>query len=218
MKKIACLLTVVSASLLSVQAGDSSVQPVQPNPWSSKKVTLVSSNTPEKPLPPVIPPNLREQPAYNIPFPEIGSGFKQDPDVASVHLGAMPDVLQPMGAPVVVAKMDSSHADKTVHATSVELPARAVVEIPQATEKTPAAGVSQETVTVSPFLDWIQNTKNAAEIARQQRQAIEQSDPRDKTNPDGSDQDLFVHIRFPYVGNQDVPPSGGSVTYSVPQR
>ncbi len=197
----------------STPTSETDVAPSETDVPSSDQIKWVKPSKPPKDM---TPPNLRENPADNIPFPQPSSGFKDNPNQSSMKIAAMPDVLQPMGPPIPPIKFNNPMVPKGD--TPIELPARPVVEIPQATEKTASAGVSQETVTASPFLDWIQNTKNAVEIARQQRQAIEKNAVQDKTPRDGTDQDLFLHIRFPYVGNQDLPPSGGSVTYSVPQR
>jgi hypothetical protein len=219
MSKFACITAVLVAAVVSLQADDATVKTVQENKLSSKNAgvngTDSSTSTPKD----LTPENLRDNPAYNIPFPQPATGFKDNPNPAPVKIGPMPDELRPMGAPKPMIKMTGYPQPATnKDEANIDLPARPVVEIPQATEKTPAANVSEETVTVSPFLDWIQNTKNAVEVAKQQRQAIEQSDAKDHGPKDGTDQDLFLHIRFPYVGSQDMPPSGGSVTYSVPQR
>lgn len=216
--KPVCITALLLTAILNGWADDTQVQTIQQSPSSSKQTTgngqasvngsvQVPTNT----------TNLREQPAYNIPFPEQVNRFQDDPAQHVIKIGPMPDSLNPMGPPKPVVKNVATSSSQ-VDGSKVDLPARKLVDLAEPAEKTPSAGVSTESITASPFLSWIQNTKSAAAIAQQQRDAYQSNTERAKSPQDGSDQDMFLNIRFPYVGNQDAPPSGGAVIYSVPQR
>jgi hypothetical protein len=178
----------------------------------SSKTTGMSGQSAEELKASKIPPHLRDKPVDKIPFPVPASSFKENPNPRVVIVGPMPDALRPMGPP------KPEPTDKGKPVATVDLPARKVVEIPEATDKTASANASSESVTTNPFLDWIRTNKDAVEVARAQREGYDQKILKDKMMKDAAGADLFLNIRFPYLGNQDAPPSGGAVIYSLPQR
>lgn len=178
----------------------------------SSKTTGMREPTDEELRDSKIPPHLRDKPVEKIPFPVPSSAFKENPNPRVVIIGPMPDALRPMGPP------KPEPTDKGKPVATVDLPPRRVVEIPEATDKVASANMSAESVTTNPFLDWIRTNKDAVEVAKAQREGYEQKMLRDKMTKDAAGADLFLNIRFPYLGNQDTPPSGGAVIYSLPQR
>lgn len=75
---------------------------------------------------------------------------------------------------------------------------------------------SEENVAVSPFINWISNTPNAADIARSAQKEYAASGTN--TENSANAKDLFLNIRFPYLGNEQIPTGGSAVIYSTPKR
>jgi hypothetical protein len=159
------------------------------------------------------PTNLRDDPYEIIPFEDlVPRAFVSLPMGSRVKIGPMPDALKPMGPPKPIVKVES-----IAKGPVVDIPVRDVVEIPKANDEVESAGQSVMTTT-APFLQWIRETKNAQDIAKSQRETYESNELQDKMKRDAAAADIFLNIRFPYTGNQDIPPSGGAVIYSLPQR
>jgi hypothetical protein len=175
----------------------------------------------------------------------LEKNFDRNPfQVASVKLPPLPKELSPMGtgpqkhkakeendrAESVETKKeeDKEMAQKpaaTEMGDKAKVPPDSVPvspvggDLPTASTSPPTPVVNEEKVTVSPFLEWIRLNREAAETARLTRKKKEsRSSPEgEKANPEEAE-DLFLHVRFPYLGNQTPPPGGGAVIYSTPKK
>ncbi len=80
-----------------------------------------------------------------------------------------------------------------------------------------------ETVTVAPFLQWMQlrqNAKNNSDSSKSDSAASSVSS-QGQTPPAVAPSyfdDPFISIRFPYLGSQAAPPQSGAVIYSTPEK
>lgn len=105
--------------------------------------------------------------------------------------------------------------------TSVKVPADGTAATGK--PRTDAAGnvivgtsdTPEENIAVSPFINWISKTPNAADVARQSQESYNVSGVVD-SNPNNAD--LFYNIRFPYTGSEQTPPGTGAVIYTTPKR
>ncbi len=74
----------------------------------------------------------------------------------------------------------------------------------------------QTTVTTNDaggFLDWVRQNQDSAALARAARARYNQAAP--SSSESATDDDLMLNIRYPYLWNQDQPPGGGAVIYSI---
>ncbi len=175
---------------------------------------------PASPLPatethPVITPakvTSTPPPSHSIPFPQE-KGFAENPvGGMETKLPPMPDTLLPMGKPKLVG-VSPKTPPKPVEVASNEIKPPVAPTPPPAVVTEPA---EEPQITVSPFIDWVRENKNAADLGRE---ALEKyrADSTKKDSTTAAD-DVFLRIRFPYVGSQASPPNSSAVIYTTPKK
>lgn len=102
----------------------------------------------------------------------------------------------------------STHSNSAVNAASVSSAAGPNVIL--GTSDTP-----EQNVAVSPFINWITQNPNAADVARQSQDGYNVNGVAE--NAIGNT-DLFYNIRFPYTGGAQPPPGNSAVIYTTPKR
>ncbi len=73
----------------------------------------------------------------------------------------------------------------------------------------------EQNIAVSPFIQWINSSPDAADIAKRAQKDYSANGVAE--NSIGST-DLFYNIRFPYVANESNPPGASAVIYSTPKK
>jgi hypothetical protein len=155
----------------------------------------------------------------------------------NVTLPPLPDALRPMGPPKpaptsIVSPLPPAVGPKTgpdAGPTTTGLPG----EVPGSTtinglplttgdggstsHSEAPASKDETTITTADatgFLDWVRQNQDAAALARAARAHYNQAPPSSADTANGTD-DLMLNIRYPYLWNQDQPPGGGAVIYTI---
>lgn len=159
------------------------------------------------------------------------SAFASNPLAADVTLPPLPDALKPMGPPKpaplsIVSPLPPATGPKSgpgAGPTTTGLPAdtagSTTVNGMEVGDESPAHHASKDDTTIttsnsSGFLDWVRQNQDAAALARSARARYNQAPPSPAETGSPED-DLMLNIRYPYLWNQDQPPSGSSVIYTI---
>lgn len=180
-------------------------------------------------------------PARAIPYAvNPVSGFAANPMANEVTLPPLPDALKPMGPPKpaptsIVSPLPPATGPKsgpgagpTTTGLSSDGNGGTTIngDAANGTASIDGMDVSDEsghghprgqtTVTTNDaggFLDWVRQNQDSAALARAARARYNQAAP--SSSESATDDDLMLNIRYPYLWNQDQPPGGGAVIYSI---
>lgn len=211
------LVSVLAATPMPTSASKNNVLAPTPSETATGDSPSLDASTPD---PVTVIRNPQPIPFNATPF--FAANRVGNPDV---KLPPMPTSLYPVPpaerqpSPIVLPTPklpDFTPARLSIKNTNSKTPTTATNSGPHAVAGT--STTPEENIAVSPFINWINTTPNAADVARQSQEGYSVNGVATGEKNALNSGDVFFNIRFPYVGNEAPAAGTSAAIYSTPQR